>query len=131
MRGTIIGIRSCVVLGLMSLMLHLPVPGQTTSNGKAAKMKAEVQKLGVGPNAKLEVQLSDRRRVRGYISEIKDESFVLITEQSGTATEIRYSDAEKAKKPLSKGVKIAIGVGVAFAAFVGLAVLLCRSNGCD
>ena len=50
------------------------------------------------------------------MSEIKDNSFVVVDEKTGGATEIPYSNVKQVKgKNLSTGVKIAIGVAFAVA----------------
>ncbi len=125
-----ISVRSFATFLVLCFALNLAVYGQTL-DPKAAKMKAEIQKLGTGPNARIEIELGDGRRIKGYISEVKAESFVLVSAQSGAATEVRYADASKAKKRMSKAARIVLGVGIGFAAFVGLALLVCKRHGCD
>ena len=76
-----------------------PIFAQTKADKKAAKMKAEITKLGTGPTAHIYLRLNDGSRVAGYVSEIKADSFVIVSDQSGAATEIQYADAEKASRP--------------------------------
>ncbi len=82
----------------------------------AAKVKANIIKLGVGRNSRVEVKLLDKTKLKGYVGEIKENSFVVVDDATGAATEVPYSQAKQVKgNNLSTGVKIAIGVGIAVA----------------
>lgn len=93
-------------------------------------MKADVAKVGSGPDARINVKLGDGSKISGYIREIKDTSFVVVSDQSGAATEIQYSDATKFDRyrtGLSPGKQLLIVAG----AVVGGIVLICAiSSGC-
>ncbi len=55
-------------------------------------------------------------KLAGHISEVKEDSFVIIDEKTGTTTTVAYSDVTQVKskgKGLSTGVKVAIGAGLA------------------
>ena len=80
---------------------------------RAVKLKVEIAKLGMGKDAKIELQLSDGRKLRGYVNRIEENSFEIVNDKTGAATEVQYSDAKKVKgRNLSTGAAIAIGVGV-------------------
>ena len=82
----------------------------------AQKVKTEVTKLGVGTEAKVEVKLKDGTKLKGYVSNIGEESFSVMNEKTGAITEVPYSNAKQVKgNNLSTGVKIAIGVGILIA----------------
>ena len=79
----------------------------------AEKVKAEVTKLGTGTDAKIQIKLKDGSKLKGYVSEIKDTSFVVTDEKTGATTEIPYPQAKQVKgHNLSTGAKIAIAVGI-------------------
>ena len=83
------------------------------------KVKAGILKLGVGPEARVEIKLQDRTKLVGYISEVKDESFVVTDGKTGAATDIAYDNVTKVKgHNLSTGAKIGIGVGIGVAIVV-------------
>jgi hypothetical protein len=69
----------------------------------AQKVKAKVVKIGVGEEARVEVRLRDGRRVKGYISESKDDYFTVVDEKAGVATRIDYSQVQQisARKQVS------------------------------
>lgn len=84
----------------------------------AAKVKAGVAKLGSGPDA-VEVKLRDKTKLKGYVSQVSDDSFVvaiaLTDAKTGDNSEIAMANIADVKKSgISKGAKIAlISIGAA------------------
>lgn len=79
----------------------------------AAKVKDGIRKLGTGPDARLEVKLKDKTKLKGYVSETADDSFVIVDEKTGTASRVTYPQVKKVKgNNLSTAAEIALGVGV-------------------
>jgi hypothetical protein len=101
------------------LMFNTIAGAQTTQTLEAsqpAKVKAEVQKCGVGEKSRVKVRLRNKAEVNGYISKIEDASFDVTDMHTRHATTIPYVDVEKVKRSgLSKGAKIGIVVGAAVA----------------
>jgi len=86
----------------------------------AAKVKTNIPKLGVGEDAKVEIKLKDGSKLKGFVSEIKDSSFVATDDKSGLSREIPYPQVQKAKGKNSKtGLRI-----LAVVAVIGLIALL-------
>ncbi len=99
-----------------------PAPGttqvQTQETPQAAKVKAKVQKRGIGQNSRVKVKLANGAEVKGYISKIEETSFTVTDKKTGQNTAVPYGDVQKIQGPgLSKGDKILIGVGVGVAVF--------------
>jgi small nuclear ribonucleoprotein (snRNP)-like protein len=92
----------------------------------AAKVKNELAKLGAGTDARVEVKLRDKTKLKGYISQINENSFVVVEDNTNTPTEVSYSQTKQVKgNNLSTGAKIAIGVGIGVAVvFVVLFLLI-------
>ncbi|HEY8185904.1 MAG TPA: hypothetical protein VIF64_07530 [Pyrinomonadaceae bacterium] len=85
------------------------------------KVRVGIEKLGVGRDTRVEVKLLDKTRLKGYISEINENDFVVTDVITGASNTVAYADVRQIKgNNLSTGAKIAIGVGVA----VGLIVLI-------
>lgn len=85
------------------------------------KVKANVSKLGVGQEARIEVKLQDQSRLTGYVSEIKDDSFTITNKTTGVATPVAYSNVAGVKgHNLSTGAKIGIGVAVGLLAMIAI-----------
>ena len=72
-----------------------------TKEEKAAKftekVKVNVTKLGIGPDARVEVKLKDGKKLKGYISQINDESFTVVEDKTGNITEVPYPNAKQVK----------------------------------
>ena len=80
----------------------------------AEKVKANITKLGTGTDAKIQVKLKDGTKLKGYVNQINENSFVVVNENAVTPTEIPYSQIRQVKgNNLSTGAKIAIGVAIA------------------
>lgn len=87
----------------------------------AQKVKIEIAKLGSGSDARVEIKLRDKTKLKGHISEVRNESFVVVDDKTRTATTVSYPQVKQVKgNNLSTGVKIAIGVGI----FIGVLLLL-------
>ena len=75
-------------------------------------VRAKLSKLGTGQDARVRVELRDKTRLEGYISEAGPESFVVVN-KAGVATTVAYPQVAKAKgHNLSTGAKVAIGIGI-------------------
>ena len=75
-------------------------------------VRAKLDKLGTGNDARVKLELRDKTRLEGYISEAGPESFVVVN-KAGVATTVAYPQVAKAKgNNLSTGAKIAIGIGI-------------------
>jgi hypothetical protein len=91
----------------------------------AEKVKAGVEKLGVGEETYVRVKLRDKTKLAGYISEAREESFVVTDLKTSEATTVAYADVKKVKgHNLSTGAKVAIGVGVALAVLLVVVLLI-------
>jgi hypothetical protein len=79
----------------------------------AEKVKAGISKLGTGPEARVEVKLRDKRKLKGYLSEAREDSFDVVDEKTRATSTVTYSQVQQVKgNNLSTAAKIAIGVGV-------------------
>lgn len=101
------------------------------SNSKAenvaaltAKIKEGIHKLGIGEEAQVEVKLRDKTKLKGYISEAGEDSFVVVNPKTGESTRVAYSAAKQIKgNNLNLGVKIAIGFAIFLVAIIVLVTL--------
>ena len=89
----------------------------------AEKVKAGISRLGTGTEARVELKLRDKRKLKGYISEAGADGFSVVDAKTGVATTVTYPQVQKVKgHNLSTGAKIAIGLGVAVAVLVILLI---------
>ena len=110
---------------IVSLLLHTFVCiNSVSASSDSEKVKASIRKIYVGQQAQVEIKLRDKTKMKGYISEIGDDTFILTDSRTGTATAIAYSNVEQVKqrKLSSRGkdiefVVILVGIVVLLAAF--------------
>ena len=85
---------------------------------RAEKVRTQIAKLGTGKDALVRIELRDKTKLEGYVSEAGAESFV-VTDKTGKATTVAYPQVGKAKgNNLSTGAKVAIGIGIAAGVFL-------------
>ena len=85
------------------------------------KVRQGIEKIGSGRDAHVEVKLRDKTKLKGYVSEINEDGFVVTDFKTGAASPVAYADVAQVKgNNLSTGAKIAIGAGI----IVGLVVLI-------
>ena len=81
--------------------------------GRTEKVRAGILKLGVGTDARVAIKLRDGVKLAGYVSEAKDDSFVVTDLKTRAATTVAYGDVTQVKgHNLGTGAKIAIGIGI-------------------
>ncbi|MCI0488861.1 MAG: hypothetical protein L0229_19895 [Blastocatellia bacterium] len=76
-------------------------------------VKAKISEYGVGKNTRISVKLKDKTKLKGYISEIKEDDFVLFYPKTGTTTPIAYDDVAKVNRVSDLGTWIGVIGGIA------------------
>jgi hypothetical protein len=94
----------------------------------AEKARIEIQRRGVGEKSRVTIRLRDRTQVKGYISQIEATSFQVTDKKTGKVSTITYDAVDRVHGGgLSKGSKIAIGVGVGAAVVLTVFALIVAS----
>ncbi len=94
-----------------------------TYDAQAAKARAKVESLG--NNARVEVRLRDKTKVKGNVSAISADSFIVSDSKTGTTTTVAYNEVDEVKKPgggLSTRGWIIIGAAAAGAVVTWIVV---------
>jgi hypothetical protein len=121
MKKLLIMMVACLVVSALSVR---PVAASSNAEKEArlaGKVKLGIEKLGSGSNTRVEVKLKDKTRLKGYISEISENEFVVTDPKTGASKSVAYTDVKQIKgNNMSTGAKIAIGVAVG----VGLVLLI-------
>jgi len=89
-----------IVVVLTILVVNLGVFGSIGTNERTndlAKIKREVAKIGTGPDAKIDVKLKDGTKLKGYVSEIGNEHFIITDLKTGKETSVPYPQVKTAK----------------------------------
>ena len=77
------------------------------------KVKVGVAKLGVGEQARIELKLRDKTKIKGYVREVGDADFVVADAKTGATARVAYAEVQTVHgHNLSTGAKIAIGLGI-------------------
>lgn len=87
------------------------------------KVKENVRKLGVGEAARVEVELLNERKIKGYISEADEDSFVVVDAKTSAPTTVDYSQVKQLKgrnRLTAAKVGLEIVKGAAIFAVVGV-----------
>src|SRR5215213_11295214 len=63
----------------------------------AEKVKEGISKLGTGTDARIEVKLRDKTKLKGYVSEADADSFVVVDEKTNTISRMTYAQVKQVK----------------------------------
>lgn len=103
---------SCALSIILVNLLCLPTVAAKPSSKEEQqleKLKAGIRKLGIGPDAHIKVKLKDKSEISGYISEVGEDSFVVVDAETGRSNIVAYPQIAQAKgNNLSSNAKLAI-----------------------
>jgi YD repeat-containing protein len=107
--------RKLCALALSLLMFHgafARPAAAAQGDRRAARVKAEVARLGTGDRARVKIELHDGRKLEGHVTETAEQHLTL-TDAAGTPTRLDYTQIKKLKgRNLSTGTKVGIGLGL-------------------
>ena len=112
---------------LLGLLLNAAGVGSVYADSKeekaarfAGRVREGIGKLGTGTEARVEVKLRNKTKLKGYVAESNAESFTVVDE-NGTATQVAYPQIKQVKgNNLSEGVKAAIFLGIVIVGLVAI-----------
>jgi len=124
-------LKKILCLALMGLLINVAgaVPVRAASKEEkqaqfAGQVKAGIAKLGTGAEARVEVRLRDKTKLKGYVSEAAGEHFVVTDSKTGAATAVAYSQVKQVRgHNLSTGARIAVGFALAVGLLIAVAVI--------
>ena len=120
---------TCLVLTAISVR-----PVAATANAEkearfAGKVKSGIEKLGAGRETRVEVKLRDKTRVKGFVSEIGENDFVVTDAKTGASNKVAYANVAQVKgNNLSTGAKIGIGIGIGAGITILILLLIMHAN---
>lgn len=109
---------SFVLIGLLAFGTGVPsVFAQTQTDAHAEKIKAVVAKRGVNEKKRVRVKMLNGVKMKGYISQIGDDSFTLAISKTRQPVVVAYRDVSKIESGgLAGGARVGIIVGAAIGA---------------
>jgi len=125
-------LKKVLSLALAALLINAAGASPVFASSKAEKearfiekVRAGIGGLGTGTEARIEVKLRDRRKLKGYVGEAGAESFVVVDAKTGAATTVPYSQVGQVRgNNLSTDVQLAIGVGMLVALIILVVALI-------
>ena len=94
------------------------------------KVKDGIAKLGVGPDARVQLKLKDKTKLAGYISAVEAEHFVVTDLATGQSTTVPYPDVTQVKgNNLTTRTKIIIAASIIAGVIIVLYIV--RGAFCD
>lgn len=85
-------------------------------------VKKRIAKLGTGPEAKLQVKLQDKTKLKGYVSKIGEDSFALTDPKTNAEATVLYPNVTQLKTRMSTGEVILISALAGAGVIIALAV---------
>ena len=122
------------VIGALLVMLigARPIAAQArelTAAEFTVRVKKKIVKLGTGPEAKLQVRLQDKTKLKGYVSKISDDSFAMFDTKTNAETNVPYANVTELKTKMSDGEVILLGGLAGAGALVAIiAIAFARNN---
>ena len=94
------------------------------------RIKKSLTDSAARPRARVEARLKDKRRVTGYLGEMRDDEFILSETPSGSAVAIAYRDvATITNKNHSTFTKVGIAALVGGTALLTVVAIVAGSGG--
>ena len=117
-----------VVVCVFSIQTSAQQPTQTGRDKHAEKIRKYVKTLkrwDVGDP--VTVKLNDGAKVKGHVTEVADDYFVVTDRKTGQSTSINYSSVKDIREGMGTRTKIGIIFGGAILALVGICA---ATHGC-
>lgn len=121
-------IKKFLIAPLMLLILNLAITPTVWASGNAEKeakltekVKVGIAKLGTGTESKVNLKLKDGTKLKGFISEISVDGFIVKNEKTSESVSVPYSSVKQLKgNNLSNDVLVIIG----FAALIAVLLIV-------
>jgi len=127
-------LKKCLALMLAGMLLGIVNVGSTTvlAKGKnrpltVEQVKEKIAKRGTGEKARVSVKMLDGTKMKGYVSEAGEDSFVLTDSKTQQVPTIAYREVTEVKG--SKGMSKAAWVGIGAAIGVTALVIAIKASG--
>ncbi len=114
---------SLMLIGLIINLAFSSFAFAQTQDRATEKIKIKVAKLGTGGKT-IEVKFKDKTKIKGYITEIKDDHFVLVSKSNSASTNISYDKVKNVQPILATYRKILLGVAAGAFAFGIIATIV-------
>ena len=119
---------SLALVGLLINMVSVSPVYAASKEAKQARFAEQVKKgvlkLGTGTDARVEVKLRDKTKLKGYIGEAGEDGFIVVDAKMGVATTVAYQQVKQVKgHNLSSGQRVALAVSLSIALLLAVALV--------
>jgi hypothetical protein len=129
--------KKIIAVGLAGILISMALGTQSIYAGtkeakdtQLEKIRAGIYKLGVGKDARIEVKLRDKTALKGYISQVSEDSFTVTDLETEASSVVTYPNVTQVKgHNLTTRTKVIIGVAIAVG--VGIFLYMIRGAFCD
>jgi hypothetical protein len=90
-----------MILLLTTLSLQKAPAQSSQSSSLGQQTRADVRKFGIGKEAKVEVKLQDKSKLKGFISAVEDDSFTITNAKTGETRTFAYAEVTQVRKQSS------------------------------
>lgn len=92
------------------------------------QIKIQVNKLGTGDKARATITTKDGAKIKGYVSRVGDDDFVMRDRKTDAPTTIRYADVAKVERhhgghSIARNILIGVGIGSAVVVIAVIAAI--------
>lgn len=91
------------------------------------QIKIQVAKVGTGDKARATITTRDGAKIRGYVSRVGDDDFVMRDRKTDAPTTIRYADVAKIERShghsIARNILIGVGIGSAVVVIAVIAAI--------
>lgn len=121
---------SLLILMVANLALAPAALGANVSDKKrefVEKLKANIESQGVGEQSKIKLTLTNGTKIEGYISEISETGFTVVSKKDGKNITVAYPQVKQAKGN-NWSAKNVIGIAILTGIFVVLIIAVATSK---
>ena len=116
-----------LLIAVVLLLAAVPQPATAKQGGSQVPTvdatKGKIARLGTGAKAKATIRLKNGTKVKGYVAEAGEDSFVMRDRKTDAPTTISYADVLKVEENRGHSTARNIGIGVAAGVGAVLAII--------
>jgi hypothetical protein len=117
---------------LFSVVVARPTYGGTKKGedaSSAEKLKRGLSSLGTGESVRVKVRLRDKTKLRGYVSQVEEDGFVVTDPDAGVSRRVAFADVAQIKgKNLSTDAQLVIAAGIVTTILVLAVIVALEAN---
>jgi len=115
----LVGLVSLAIVCSQALAQQVRMRPVPTQEQKVEQWRSELNQKGLGEKSRWEARLHDGRKIKGYLTEIREDGFTLVNTKTDEKYQIAFSELESLRR---QGPRWPVIAGIGGAVFGGLVV---------